>query len=248
MTLMNDTLDVLAFGAHPDDVEIMCAGTLVKLAQEGYKVGMISLTGGESGSRGTPQDRKKEFTTATAIMSLKTGDILDIPDGQVRVSEANKIKVIKKLRQYRPKIVMAPHWETRHPDHSQCSFLIRQAVFASGLKNLNTGQQHYRPKNLFYYMELYDFTPSFIIDISETFEIKLQAIRAHQSQFYNPNENNKEQEQTFISSPEFFDYIRIRAQYWGHKMGVAYGEPFYVREPLGLQKAGDLLHIKTFWR
>ncbi len=245
---MTDKLDVLAFGAHPDDVEIMCAGTLIKLAKEGYKTGMISLTGGESGTRGTPEARKKEFNAAAEIMSLSTAKILDIPDGAVRLTEENKLKVIKELRHHRPRLVMAPYWETRHPDHSHCSHLIREAVYVSGLKNLDTGQQYYRPQNLFYYMELYDFTPSFIIDITDTFERKLQAIRAHQSQFFNPDRKTDKQEQTFISSPEFFEYIRIRAQYWGQKMGTPYGEPFYSREHIGLQKAGAILHIKTFWR
>ncbi len=229
---MSLSLDVLAFGAHPDDVELMCAGTLIKLSREGYKVGVVSLTAGEMGTRGTVQIRRKEFENSSQIMGLSANEILDIPDSKVQVTEVNRNKVISAIRKYRPKIVFAPYWKTRHPDHSHCSSLVREASFYSGLINISTGQEKFRPDKTIYYMELYDFDPSFIVDVSDSFDDKIKAMKAYESQFY--SENNKEtgNEATYIATKEFLQSIITRGQYWGNKIGSAYGEPFYVREPI----------------
>ena len=232
---MDHKLDALAFAAHPDDIELMCAATLIKLANKGYRTGVIALTEGEMGSRGTPDIRRKEFQNASEIMKLSVSEILDISDGNVRVNETNKLKVIHEIREHRPKLVFVPYWETRHPDHENCSHLVRQAAFFAGLKQIDTKQQHYRPHKIIYYMELYEFNPSFIIDVSETFDEKIQAMQAYGSQFYSPNSADQPQEQTFISTPEFTQHIITRGQYWGNKIGVQYGEPFLIREPMEVE-------------
>ena len=227
-------LDVLAFGAHPDDVELMCAATLIKLKKAGYKIGVVSLTAAELGTRGTPEIRKKENEKAAEIMGLSANVILDIPDGQVKVSEENKLKVIEQIRAFKPSIVFAPFWKTRHPDHGHCSTLVKEAAFFAGLKNIKTGSAPHRPAKVIYYMELYDFTPSFIVDVSDTFEEKIKSIKAYESQFFSDNDNHKEEGATYISTPEFLQSIIIKGQYWGHKIGAQYGEPFLVREPIAL--------------
>ena len=229
-----ERLDVLAFAAHPDDVELLCAGTLIKLARMGYKTGVVSLTAAELGTRGTPEIRRQENEKAAEIMGLTVSAILDIPDGEVRVTTENKRKVIEQIRAYRPTIVLAPYWETRHPDHGNASHLVREAVFFSGLEKIDTGQEKFRPSRIIYYMELYDFSPSFIVDISETFEDKMKAVKAYRSQFHHGSEEDGVNS-TFISTPEFLQSIVARAQYWGHKIGVRYGEPFLVREPIAIE-------------
>jgi len=231
---MEHPCDVLAFAAHPDDVELMCSGTMIKLAQKGYKTGVISLSAGEMGTRGTPEQRKKENEEAARIMGLTVNNILDIPDGNIQITEENKLKIIREIRQYRPKIIFTPYWETRHPDHGSCSLLVRQAAYLSGLKQIDTGQPHYRPTKVIYYMELYDFNPSFIVDVSDTFEDKIKAIQAYGSQFHNSEEQNENNDATYISTPGFLRFIIARGEYWGNKIGALYGEPFLVREPMKL--------------
>jgi len=238
---MSEQLDILAFGAHPDDVELMCGGTMIKLARLGYAVGVISLTAGEMGTRGTPEIRSKEFAASAQIMGLVMHKSLDIADGLVATTPENKIKVIRQLRQYTPKIVFAPYWKTRHPDHGNCSHLLRESLFLSGLKKIDTGQPAFRPARLVYFMEHFEFTPSFIVDTSETFETRIQAIQAYQSQVFGSHLVGKEEDATYISSQQYFNSIAYRAHYWGHKIGVTYGEPFLVREPLKVIDPFDFL-------
>jgi N-acetylglucosamine malate deacetylase 1 len=229
-----EKLDVLAFGAHPDDVELMCAATLVKLKNRGYKTGAVSLTAAELGTRGTPQIRKKENQKAAEILGLSAHVTLDIPDGSVRVSEENKLKVIEQIRRFRPSIVFAPYWKTRHPDHGHCSTLVKEASFFSGLKNIKTDFGPFRPAKVIYYMELYDFKPSFIVDVSDSFEEKIKSIKAYKSQFFSDNNDYNKEGATYISTPEFLQSIITKGQYWGHKIGAKFGEPFLVREPMVL--------------
>ncbi|HNW59497.1 MAG TPA: bacillithiol biosynthesis deacetylase BshB1 [bacterium] len=239
---MNQSLDILAFGAHPDDVELMAGGTIIKLVQLGYRVGMISLTAGEMGTRGTPEIRRSEFTAAAGIIGLAMHEMLDIPDGGVAENEENKLKVIRAIRTWRPALVFAPYWETRHPDHAHCSHLVREAGFFAGLKKIETGQPQFRPQRLVYYCEHYHFTPSFVVDVSETFERRLEAIRAYKSQVFNPEAAEEgSEEKTHISSPEYFRSISARAEYWGGRIGVRYGEPFLVREVIGVRDPYELL-------
>ncbi len=239
---MDKMLDILAFGAHPDDVELMAGGTIIKLVQQGYRVGMISLTAGEMGTRGTPEIRRGEFAASAEIMGLAMHRMLDIPDGGVSESEENKRKVIEAIRAWRPALLFAPYWETRHPDHAHCSHLVREAAFLSGLKKIETGQPHFRPQRLVYYCEHYHFNPSFVVDVSATFERRIEAIRAYKSQVFNPEALLTDtDENTHISSPEYFRSIYARAEYWGGRIGVQYGEPFLVRETIGVKDPFALL-------
>ena len=227
-------LDVLAFGAHPDDIELTCAGTLIKLADLGYKTGVIALTRGELGTRGTPELRKQEFEAAEKIMALSVHKMLDIPDGDVAVTPDNKLKVIREIRTYRPRIVFAPYWVVRHPDHGHASHLVREAAFFSGLKQIDTGQEAFRPNKVIYYAGRFEFEPSFIVDVSECHDRKVQAIQAYKSQFHNPEKDKYGDEETNISRPEFLAAIITRAQQYGSYIGVDYGEPFLVRESMRL--------------
>jgi bacillithiol biosynthesis deacetylase BshB1 len=230
MSEKNVSLDVLAISAHPDDIELSCAGTLIKLSQRGYKVGAIALTQGEMGTRGNIETRRQEFADASSRMGLAMHKALDIPDSKVRVTEENLQKIICELRSSRPTIVFAPYWDVRHPDHGYCSSLVREAAFLSGLKKIDTGQPPFRPTKMIYYAEVYEFTPSFIVDVTSVFTQKLEAIRAYKSQFFDPEAASSQQNATYISQPEFLNFIITRSQYWGQKIGAKYGEAFLVRE------------------
>jgi len=228
-------LDALAMSAHPDDVELSCSGTLIKLTERGYKTGVITLTQGEMGTRGSVEIRREEFAKAARTMGLAVQKALDIPDSFVRFTQENLLKVIRELRAYRPKVVFAPYWDVRHPDHGHSSHLIREASFLSGLKKIDTGQPPFRPTKVIYFSESYEFKPSFIVDVSSVFERKLEAIRAYKSQFFDPEAVNNHQDPTYISKPEFLSTIITRCQYWGQKIGVRYGECFLVREFIEIQ-------------
>lgn len=227
-------LDALAFGAHPDDVELTCAGTIIKLGSMGYKIGIISLTRAELGTRGTADIRKQEFEEAGKIMGLSVHKMLDILDGNVEVKWENKLKVIREIREYKPKIVFAPYWVVRHPDHGHASHLVREAAFFAGLKKIDTNQGAHRPYKVIYYQCRFEFNPSFIVDISEFHDQKIKAIKAYKSQFHNPEKDKYGDEETNISRPEFLEAIITRAKQYGSYIGVKYGEPFLVREPMRL--------------
>ena len=227
-------LDVLAFGAHPDDVELACGGTMIKLADQGYKVGVIALTRGELGTRGSVELREKEFEAAGQIMGITVQKMLDIPDGDVAVNLDNKLKVIREIRSHRPRIIFAPYWVVRHPDHGHASNLVAESAFFSGLKQIDTGQQAHRPNKVIYYVGRFEFEPSFIVDMSDCHERKMAAIQAYKSQFHNPAKQQYGQEDTNISTPAFLEAIITRAKQYGSYVGVDYGEPFLVREPMRL--------------
>ena len=227
-------LDVLAFGAHPDDIELTCGGTMIKMADMGYKTGVVALTQGELGTRGTPEIRLQEFNAAAQILGLSVHKMLDIPDGEVAVTQENKLKVIREIREYQPRILLAPYWKVRHPDHGHTSDLIREAAFFSGLKNLETSQQAFRPNKVIYYASRFEFKPSFIVDVSECHDRKIVAIQAYQSQFHTPRKKKFGEEETNISRPEFLEAIITRAKQYGSYIGVDSGEPFLVREPICL--------------
>ena len=240
-----EALEILAFGAHPDDVELMAGGTIIKLARLGYPTGMVSLTAGESGTRGTPAERAREFANAAEIMGLSAHRMLDLPDGFLTVDRESKLKIIRVLRTFRPRILFAPYWRTRHPDHGTCSVLVREAAFLSGLKKIDTGQPAHRPAKIIYYCEHYPFQPSFIVDVSDTIEQRLKAVRAYTSQVFNADRVYTDDDKTYVSSPEYFQSLISRAQFWGHRIGVLYGEPFLVREPLGVENPLLLFPAKS---
>ncbi|MCX6151869.1 MAG: bacillithiol biosynthesis deacetylase BshB1 [Ignavibacteriales bacterium] len=239
-------IDVLVFCAHPDDAEISMGGTIAKLSKNNLKIGIIDLTQGELGTRGNAETRQKEAFVAAGILKVAFRENFGLPDGNIQVNNENVLKLIKAIRKYKPKIIFAPYYNDRHPDHMDTSNLVKRAYFACGLPKIKTfekekPQEAYRPKKLFYFMHFYRFNPSFIIDISDTFENKMQAITAYSTQFFNPKSVEPE---TFISQPNFLKFIESRAQVYGFRIGKTYGEPFFCEEDIELDLI-NMLHNKN---
>jgi bacillithiol biosynthesis deacetylase BshB1 len=227
-------LDVIFFGAHPDDTELSCGGTIIKLAESGKKTGIIDLTRGEYGTRGTEKIRAEETKKAGKILGIKIRENLKLKDTSIENTFSNRLKIIKLIREYRPKIIFLPFPSDRHPDHIHTSVLVKESAFYSGLAKLKTKlkgkvQTHHRPAKMIYYMQTYTFEPSFIVDITEQFDKKMKAVKCYHSQFYNKNMKGPA---TFISDKKFIEYIEARAAFYGFQIGVKYGEPFYLEEKL----------------
>jgi bacillithiol biosynthesis deacetylase BshB1 len=233
--------DVLAFGTHPDDIELCCAGTLIKLNRMGYRTAIVDLTAGEMGTRGTAAIRRREAAAAAAIIGSPREN-LGIPDGNIQITQANLKKVVTAIRRYRPKQILIPAERDRHPDHNHAHTLCREAWFYSGLSKLPTSyrgkrQEPFRPRNHFQYMLWQEFTPSFIVDISDVYDVKLSAIKAFTSQLYNPKSREP---QTKLSEKVFFDLIETRSKSFGWRIGARHGEPFVSVEAIGIQNPLDL--------
>lgn len=229
-------LDVLVFAAHPDDAELAMGGTIAKLTKSELKVGIIDLTRGELGTRGTAETRQREAFNAAIALKVSLRENLEIPDGDIRINKENLMKVIITIRKFKPKILFAPYFNDRHPDHIDASHLIKRAMFSTGLSKIKTfdkevPQNHYRPEKLFYYMQTYTFDPTFIIDISETLDAKMQAVECYSTQFHNPKSKEPE---TFISRPGFINYIKSRAEFYGFSIGKSFGEAFFCEEKIEL--------------
>jgi bacillithiol biosynthesis deacetylase BshB1 len=233
-------LDMLAFGAHPDDVEISVGGLLIAEARKGRLTGVVDLTRGELGTRGTPEIREKEADAASAILGLSMRLNLGMPDGMFENNHENRLKVIEIIRRYRPDVVItnAPH--DRHPDHGKAARLVSEACFLAGLHKVETpavAHGPWRPGIVYQYMQFYHFTPDLIYDISEVHELKMQAIKAHKSQFYDPDSNEPE---TLIASRHFFDNLTARASEYGLQAGFSHGEPLKVMRPPGIKDIKSL--------
>ena len=224
-------LDAMAFAAHVDDVELSCAGTLIKLVERGHKVGACELTAGELSTRGTPEIRHGEAAAAAEIMGLSLRENLGIPDGNIVNNLENRLKVIEVVRKHRPDIVFANYWQDRHPDHYSAGRLVTEACFYSGLRSIETGSKPFRPRLIVYFQLRDELEPSFLVDISEQFEKKMKAIYAHKTQFYDPESKEPE---TFISSKYFMDSLVKRMEYYGLRIGARYAEPFYVNQFIGI--------------
>jgi bacillithiol biosynthesis deacetylase BshB1 len=239
-------LDFLAFGAHPDDIELGCAGTLIKLARRGYRTGAITLTAGESGTRGTAEIRAREFEAAARQMLLAHHRTLDLPDAAIAETQLNKLKLVAAMRELRPALVATVHWQARHPDHIHASSLVRDAAILSGLKNLDLSPllqnssavqagaiaalPAWYPRRVLFYPERYETQISFVVDITEAFEQKMAAVRSHESQFHGANMAQYGEAQTMLTRPEFLEFIEHQNRRWGDMIGVKYGEAFYIRE------------------
>ena len=232
-------LDALAFGAHADDVELACSGTIIKLGASGHKTGVITLTRGEMATRGSAEIRAQEFAQSAKSMGLASHKMLDIPDGRIEVTWENKIKIIKELRTYKPRIVFTPYWVSRHPDHEKASHLVREATYLSGLKKLKTDQEPYKPYKVIYYQTRFEFKPSFIVDISDFHAQKMKTILSYKSQFHHQNKAEFGNDETLLSRPEFLDRIETRDKQYGTYIGVKYGEPFLVREAIKINDPVD---------
>ena len=240
-------LDILAFGVHPDDVELGCAGSLLLAVAEGKKVGIVDLTQGELGTRGTIQTRKEEAEAASKIMGLSVRENLNMRDGFFVNDESHQTKVISCIRKYRPDIVLCNAPEDRHPDHGRAARLVSESCFYAGLSKIKTQhngleQDSWRPKNVFHYIQDRMLQPDFVIDITKVFDRKLDAIKAYATQFYNPDISGPE---TYISTPEFLDTLISRYKLLGKTIGVSYAEGFVTEKLIGVRSLSDLIHNVT---
>jgi len=243
------TLDVLALAAHPDDVELCAGGTMCLLAQQGYDVGIIDFTKGELGSRGTPALRMEEAQRAAEIIGLSARENLGLPDGDIANTKANQRVLIRRIRRYRPDIVLVNATECRHPDHCAAAKLAGDALFYSGLRKVETtghdgaAQEPWRPHHVLHYMQAIPFEPTLVVDVSDVWEQRIEALQAFKSQFFNPEyEADTDEPETFVSNPTFFEWIEARARTQGYKIGVTYGEPFLYRGgPIGVTDLAEVL-------
>jgi N-acetylglucosamine malate deacetylase 1 len=235
-------MDILAFAAHPDDVELSCSGTIMKAISQGKQVGVIDLTQGELGSRGTIETRYAEADEASTIMGLSIRENLKMADGFFAINAENKRLIIQMIRKYRPQIVLANAIEDRHPDHGRAAKLVSEACFLAGLRKIETVldgqiQEAYRPKAVYHYIQDHYIKPDFVVDVTEFVDLKIEAIKAYKTQFYDPNSNEPE---TPISGAEFFDFIKGRMLQFGRPIGVRYGEGFTVEREIGVEDLFDL--------
>jgi len=233
-----NTLDVLAFGAHPDDVEMTAGGLLCRLVDSGLGVGIIDLTRGELGTRGTPEIRTQEAQVAAEIIGARLRKCLDMPDGDVANTPEARLKVIRALREHRPSLIVIPYRECEHPDHANAGKLVRDAAYFSGLKKIDTGQERFQPSRVIHYMTRTRFDPTFIVPIDDYFERKMEAIRAHASQFYRPDDAGENE--TRISQPGFLDFLALRDRTYGAMVGSMYAEPYYMRETPRIENPFEL--------
>ena len=236
-------LDILAFGAHPDDVELGCSGTLAKEISLGKKVGIIDLTRGELGTRGSVEIRNKESEAASNILGISVRENLDMRDGFFINDENHQLKVIEMIRKYQPEIVICNAIDDRHIDHTKGSKLVSDACFLSGLVKIktmsnNTPQEAWRPKLVYHYIQWKNIEPDFVVDISNFIDKKEAAILAYSSQFYNPNSNEPE---TPIATKNFLDSIHNRSRELGRLVGTEYAEGFTVERYLAVNSLGDLI-------
>jgi len=232
-------LDLLVFAAHPDDAELSCSGTIVSHIAKGKKVGIIDLTQGELGTRGTAHTRKQEAEEATRIMGLHLRQNLNFADGFFRNDKEHQLAIINKIREFQPEVVLTNAITDRHPDHAKAAELLRDACFLAGLLKIETELPAYRPKHLYHFIQDRYITPDFVVDISDFWEIKKKAILAYKTQFNAPL--NDSEPQTYISTPEFFEFIEARAKEFGHQIGVKYGEGFTKTRMLGVENLWNLL-------
>lgn len=245
------SLDILAIAAHRDDVEQTCGGTLLKMAQKGRRTGILDLTQGEMGTRGSAEDRKREATEAAKLLRVSWREALDIPDGRVENTWLNRLKIARVIRRTRPRAVILPYWKGRHPDHYTCSTLGYEACFLAGLKKLDIAKRlgdegirsepednlaPHRPFKVVYATLYYDVRPTFVVDISEQFEARFAALMAYKSQFVDQQEGRD----IFPAQEDIRDRIHSMARFYGMMAGVKYAEPFLQKE-VGLVE--DLLAI-----
>ena len=229
-------LDVLAIGAHPDDVELGCGGTVALLARQGRRVGILHLTRGERGTRGTAEERLAEAERAASELGAVDLAFLDAGDGGLRTGPAEEDALIEVLRTWRPELVLGPSPSDRHPDHGRAHRLVEAACFYSGLVNRGKGEAH-RPAAYFSYMQHDSFEPSFVVDVTATWEVKRQALHAYRSQLYQPGvqpDERRAEPVTKISTEEFSLMIEGRARHFGSLIGATFGEPFWNRLPLAV--------------
>lgn len=236
-------LDILAFGAHPDDVELGCSGTIAKEVALGKKVGIIDLTRGELGTRGSVEIRNKEAAAAAEILGISVRENLDMRDGFFINDEAHQLEIIKRIRKYRPEIVICNAIDDRHIDHGKGSKLVSDACFLSGLRKIETthegvAQEAWRPKVVYHYIQWKNIEPDFVVDITDFIEKKEASIMAYSSQFYSENSSEP---MTPIATKNFLESIHYRSQDFGRLVGVEYAEGFTVERYVAVNSLSDLI-------
>ena len=236
-------VDILAFAAHPDDIEISASGLLMKHIDMGKTVAIVDLTQGEMGSRGTIQTRYAEAENASKIMGVSQRVNLKMTDGFFEISEANKRLIVEQIRHFQPKIVLANSVTDRHPDHGRASQLVSEACFLSGLVKVKTAlngvdQQKWRPKSVFHYIQDRYIKPDFVVDITPFAERKIKALQAYQTQFFNPNSSEPS---TPISGESFFKFLKGRWRDFGREIGVEYAEGYTMERVIGVEDITELL-------
>ena len=243
-------LDILAIGVHPDDVELGCSGTILNEIKVGKKVGILDLTQGELGTRGTIETRYSEAAAAAKVLGVHMRDNLKMRDGFFRNDEEHKMQLIQAIRTYQPEIVIANILDDRHPDHGRAGHLIADACFLSGLVKIATIDAHgnpqarWRPKYVLHYMQDWYHEPDILIDISDVFEQRMKSIEVYSTQFFSNGSDDKEP-QTYISSPDFLDSVIARARMLGKRIGVKYAEGFVSEKKIGIRNLDALVQVET---
>jgi bacillithiol biosynthesis deacetylase BshB1 len=233
-------LDLLAIAAHPDDVELTCGGTLLKMAQQGYKTGILDLTAGEMGTRGTPETRAKEAAKAAKLLRVKWRGTLGVPDSDVQPTRQHELRLAAVIRQLRPKTVILPYWEARHPDHYHASTLGYEGCFLAGLKQLPLGGEPFRPFKILYSTAYAEVRPTFIVDITAEYRQRHRAIRAYSTQFGRSSGSTKSK--VFLAIDRLEGQMNQLARHYGEMIGVQYGEPFLQKE---LMKVDDMVKLEV---
>ena len=240
----NHTLDVLAFGAHPDDVELCCGGTILSMVANGYKVGLVDLTEGELSSRGTVASRRIETKNASEILGISVRENLGIADGNINNSELNRQKIIDVIRKYRPEIVLVNPKVDRHPDHGHAAKLVVESAYYAGLRMIESdeGYEAWRPKHVLHYMQSVFFEPDIIMDVSDHWSKRVEATLAYKTQFNISENQDGNEPATYISSPAYLEWIEARAKVLGYRVGAQFGEGFlYSAGAIGTDDLVDLL-------
>ncbi|MBK7097604.1 MAG: bacillithiol biosynthesis deacetylase BshB1 [Sphingobacteriales bacterium] len=243
-------LNILAIGVHPDDVELCCSGALINEIKAGKKVGIVDLTQGELGTRGTVESRYDEAANAAQIMGVAIRENLKMRDGFFKNDEEHQLKLIKVIRKYKPEIVLGNVMADRHPDHGRAGHLINDSCFLSGLAKVETfddeglQQEKWRPKYFFQYLQDWYHEPELIIDVTDAFDLKMQAIDAYKTQVHT-NESDADGPQTYISTPEFKEAIIARCRLMGKRIGVKYAEGFISNKHIGLKNFDALILNET---
>lgn len=235
-------VDILAIGVHPDDIELSCAGTLLHHIELGKTVGLLDLTCGELGSRGSAEIRLQEANDASRLLGAVVRGNLEMQDGFFEYSKTNVLKIVEMLRLLRPEIVLANAISDRHPDHGRAAKLIADACFYSGLRRIETEwegeqQEHWRPKVVYHYIQDHNLVPDFVVDITPYLDQKMEIVQAYKSQFYDPASDEPD---TPISGKDFLNFIRSKAAMYGRSAGFTYGEGFTVARTLGVTNLFDL--------
>jgi len=231
-------LDLLAIAAHPDDVELTCGGTMLKMAQAGYKTGILDLTAGEMGTLGNPETRATEAALAAKILKVKYRGTLGVPDSDVQASRQNKLRLASVVRELRPRTVIIPYWEARHPGHYNASTLCYEGCFLAGLKQLPIEGEPFRPYKILYSTAFTNARPTFVVDITAQFAQRDKAIRAFRSQFKGTTRKRK----VFLAIDRLEDEMNQVARHYGEMIGVKYGEPFFQKE---MMKVNDLVEMEV---